>query len=103
MISGRQSLLSLQMFRETYILVAVNCKKARDKQPIKEDKRSPPPKFKVRDIVLIKNHKQTSLGYKIYAQLLYMQVINDRAYALQDPTGHVRCASVADKLYIVSI
>ena len=37
------------------------------------------------------------------------QVINDRAYDLQDPTGHVRCTSVTDiKLlmpaeYIVSM
>ena len=52
------ALLSVEMMRYTYMLVAVNLKKARDKQPSKVIKEIP--KFKVSDLVLLRNHKKHS-------------------------------------------
>ena len=66
----------------------------RDKKPIKKNKR--PPKFKVRDLVLIKNHKKQIWDTKYMPNFHIFTVIDDRTYHLQDPTGHVRHASVAD-------
>ena len=46
------------MLREAYMLVALNLKRARDEQPITKTK--DPSKFRIRDLVLLKNYmKQT--------------------------------------------
>ena len=81
------------MLREAYILVEINLERIRDK--ILRMKKKDLPKFKVRDLVLLKNHKQNwDVKYRPNFQICI--VINDRAYKLQDPSGHVTCATVAD-------
>ena len=45
------------------MLAAININRAREKQPIKKTKDLP--KFKVTYLLLLKNHKETNLGYKI--------------------------------------
>ena len=61
------------------MLVAINLKKVRDKQPIKKTK--DPPKFKIGYLVLLKNHKEQNCDTKF--------PYNDRAYDLQDTSGHI--------------
>ena len=58
------------MLREAYTLAALNSKKVRDKQPNKRTKHLP--KFKVNDLILLKNYKKQNWVMKIYAYLLYL-------------------------------
>ena len=44
------------------MLAAINLKRARAKQPIK--KTTDPPEFKVRDLLLLKNHKKQNWNTK---------------------------------------
>ena len=89
------------------MLAAINLKRVRDKQPIKKTK--DPPKFKVGDLVLLKNHKKQTWDTKYMPNFHICEVLNDRTYDLQDITSHGRHVSVADNQllmpaeYIVSI
>ena len=69
-VGNKSSLLSGEMLREAYMLAAIYLKRAGDKQPTEKTK--DPPKFKVRDLLFLKNHKKQTWGNKIYAQLLYL-------------------------------
>ena len=82
------------MLRVAYMLAAVNLKGARDKQSIQKAK--DPLKFKVRDFLLIKNHKKQIWNIKYMPDFHICKVINNRPYDFEDPTGHVQHASVAD-------
>ena len=69
------------------MLVEVNLKIARDRQHkvIKEI-----PKCEFGDLVLLRNHKKhIPWNAKHVSNFSICRVINDRVYALQDPSGHV--------------
>ena len=76
------------------MLAAINLKRAREKQPTVRTKDLP--KFKVADLVLLKDHKTQNRDAKYMPKFCICKVINDRAYDLKDLTGHVRCAAVTD-------
>ena len=86
-------LLSLEMLREAYMLAAVNLKKARDRQPKKVTNIFP--NFKVSGLVLLRNHKNhTPWDARYMSSYHICKVINDRAYDLQDFSGHDKLAPV---------
>ena len=57
------------MLIEAYFLAAINMKTMKNKPFTKKTK--DPPKLQIGNLVLLKNH-ETNLGYKVYAQLLYL-------------------------------
>ena len=86
-------LLYIEMLREAYILIEINLKRTRDR--ILRMKTKDLPKFKVGDLVLLKNNIKQNWDARYMPHFCIWKVNNDRAYDLQDPTGHVRCATVA--------
>ena len=82
------------MLREAYLLAAINMKRARDRQPNKKTRDLS--KFKVRDLVPLKNHKEQKWDAKYMPNFCICKAIKNRAYELQGPCGHVRCSTVAD-------
>ena len=69
------------------MLAAVNLKRARERQPRKTTIEIP--KFKVGDLVLLKNHKEQIWDTIYIPNLRIFKCINDRANDLQHPSGHV--------------
>ena len=55
-----------------------------------------PPKYKIRDHVLLKNCKTQTYGTKYLPNFCICKVIDHRPYNLKDPTGHVGWVSLAD-------
>ena len=54
-LGDKSSLLLIEILREAYMLVAINLKRPKDRQPSKNT--TDLPKFKGGDLVLLKNHK----------------------------------------------
>ena len=96
-LGDKSSLLLKEILSEAYMIAAIiNLKRARDKQPIKKTKDST--KFK---LVLLKNHKKQTWDTKYMPNFHICKVINDGIYDIQDLTGHVRNASVADIQFLM--
>ena len=80
------------MVTETYMLIVISVKRVRDKQPIKKIT----PKDQDQRSCTFKNLQKQTLVKNYMPNFHICKVINDKAYDLQDPTGHVRCGSVAN-------
>ena len=85
-LGDKSSLLPVEMLRQAYMLVAVNIKRVRDSQPSK----------RMKELVLLNNNKKQNWDAKDTPNFRVCKVINDKAYDLQNPTGHVQHAAVAN-------
>ena len=83
------------------MLPAGNLTRARDRQPTKKTKDLP--RFKIRGLLLLKNHKKHNWDAKYMPNFHICKVISDRANDLQDPTDHVRCTAAANIQLVMSV
>ena len=86
-LGEKSSLLLIEMLREVFMLAVRNLKKAIDKQNINRAKQ--PQKFKLRYLVHLKNHMKQTCNTKYMPNVHICKGINEKAYDLQESTGHV--------------
>ena len=91
--AGASALFLLEMLREAYMLASVNLKRAKNRQTNKMTRKIT--NFKVGDFWLLMSHnKQSQWNAKYVSNFQICKIINDWAYYLQDPSGHICCALV---------
>ena len=92
-LGDKSSLLLIEMMRKTYMLAAIDLKRAREKQPINRTKDLF--KFKVRDLLLLQNDKKQLWDTKCISNFHVHKASNDKAYDLESPTVYDRCSSAS--------
>ena len=76
-LRDRSSFISIDLLRDAFMLAAINLKRAGGRPPVKRTT------FKVRDLVLQKNHKKQNWDNKYMPNFDICKVVNDRAYDQQ--------------------
>ena len=80
-------LYSVEMYREAYMLAAVDLKRAWDRKSSKTTKNTP--NYIVGDLVLLKNCTNKIWDAKYSPNFMICKVVYNGVYDFQNPLGHI--------------